>query len=191
MFWGLISPVYYLRVGAPDVEPQIPHSSERRSVSLWSFWLWNTTSGVWSFFLDMIIPLYLCFSYPSQCCPFTLCCGNSVHSIFRPFPEGIIPYVVVDLLCLWEEVTSGTSYAAICSSLVDLFLWTFCSHVTHIYLCYFLLLSYTSFIILGSSYFPDTCTENIFPSLPFIFFLWKAGFNFIKSNLSIFFFYSY
>lgn len=22
MFWGLISPVYYLRVGAPDVEPK-------------------------------------------------------------------------------------------------------------------------------------------------------------------------
>ena len=55
----------------------------------------------------------LCLSSPSQCCPFTLCCGGSVPPAFGFLYEGIIPYVVVDLLCLWKEVSSGSSYATI------------------------------------------------------------------------------
>ena len=50
---------------------------------------------------------------PTHLCPFTLCCGDCVHPIFRSFSGRIIPYVVVDLLCPWEEVNSRSSSATI------------------------------------------------------------------------------
>ena len=36
-----------------------------------------------------------------------------VEAVFIQFSEKIIPYVVVDLLCPWEEVSSGSFYATI------------------------------------------------------------------------------
>lgn len=42
------------------------------------------------------------------------CCGGFVHSVFRSsLPERIIPYILVDLLCPSEEVSSGFSFATI------------------------------------------------------------------------------
>ena len=38
--------------------------------------------------------------------------------VFRSFSEGIVPYVAVDLVCPWEEVSSGSSYAALLDLLV-------------------------------------------------------------------------
>ena len=58
---------------------------------------------------------------PSQCCPFTICRGGSVHPIFRSFSEGIIPNVVVGLLCPGEEVNSGSSHVAILTSALVVF----------------------------------------------------------------------
>lgn len=37
----------------------------------------------------------------SQCGPFIFCCGRAVQLAFRLFPEGVVPYVVVDFLCSW------------------------------------------------------------------------------------------
>lgn len=53
----------------------------------------------------------LCLSYPSQCGPFFFCPVGAVHLLFRSFSEVNGPYVAVDLVCLWEEVSSGFSYA--------------------------------------------------------------------------------
>ena len=41
---------------------------------------------------------------------FTCFCGGSIHPIFRSLSERITLYLVIDLLCLWEEVSSGSSY---------------------------------------------------------------------------------
>ena len=35
-----------------------------------------------------------------------LCCGGSVQLVFSSFSERIIPYVTVDLVCPWFEVSS-------------------------------------------------------------------------------------
>ena len=40
---------------------------------------------------------YLCLSSQAQCGSFTFCCGNSVHPV--------ILYVVIGMLCLWEEIS--------------------------------------------------------------------------------------
>ena len=53
------------------------------------------------------------FSCLSQWHPLTFLCGGSLHLIFRSSPKGIIPYAVANLLCLWEEVNSGSSYTTI------------------------------------------------------------------------------
>lgn len=41
------------------------------------------------------------------------CCGGFVHSVFRSSSEGIIPYILVDLLSPSEEVSSGFSFGTI------------------------------------------------------------------------------
>jgi len=38
---------------------------------------------------------------------------RTVNIIFRSFSEGNDPYEAVDLMCPWEEVSSGSSYTAI------------------------------------------------------------------------------
>lgn len=43
------------------------------------------------------------------------------HLDFRLFSEGNDPYVTVNLVCLWEVVSSGSSYAAILDSTPDTF----------------------------------------------------------------------
>lgn len=45
------------------------------------------------------------------------CCEGAVHLVFRVvlfcFTEGIVLYIAVDLVCAWQKVSSGSSYAAI------------------------------------------------------------------------------
>lgn len=45
-------------------------------------------------------------------------CGCSVHPGFKAFNEEIIPYLVVYLSFLWEEVSSRSSYAAVLKPLL-------------------------------------------------------------------------
>lgn len=40
--------------------------------------------------------------------------------VFRSFSEDIVPYVAVDLVCLWEEVSSGSFYVTILNCFVEL-----------------------------------------------------------------------
>lgn len=47
-----------------------------------------------------------------------LCCGRAVQLVLKFFPEGIVSYVAEDLLCLWEEVSSGSSCATILNCLL-------------------------------------------------------------------------
>ena len=44
---------------------------------------------------------------------FIVCSRGSVHLIFRSLLEGIILNVIVGFLCLWEEVSLGSSFTAI------------------------------------------------------------------------------
>lgn len=43
--------------------------------------------------------------------PFVLICGIVVLLVFYYFSERIVLYVLVISVCLWEEVSSGASYA--------------------------------------------------------------------------------
>lgn len=54
---------------------------------------------------------------PLSCDLSILCCVGAVLLVFRSFSEGIHPCATVDLVYLWEEVSSGSSYAAILSLL--------------------------------------------------------------------------
>lgn len=56
---------------------------------------------------------YSHFCYLSWCCPFDIRCEDAVHPIFRSLSEEIITYIVVDLLCPWEEVSCKSFYDAI------------------------------------------------------------------------------
>ena len=48
-----------------------------------------------------------------QCLPYqigkTWNCKSYSHPVFRSLSKGIIPCDIVDLLCLWKEVSSGPS----------------------------------------------------------------------------------
>ena len=68
-----------------------------------------------------LVRMFLCLAYPSQCALF-ICCGRSVQLVFRIFSEGIVAYRAVDLLCLWEEGSSGSSCAAILNKNISGFL---------------------------------------------------------------------
>lgn len=63
----------------------------------------------WAFLARLCLHL----SYPFQYGPFTLCLGSPVQVAFRSFSEEIIPYVAVEMLCLWEKVSSRSLYCAL------------------------------------------------------------------------------
>ena len=43
-----------------------------------------------------------------RCDSFLVCiCEAAAQLVFRSFSEGIVPYVAVDSVCAWEEVSSG------------------------------------------------------------------------------------
>lgn len=89
----------------------IPHSSGKITPSLWSFTAVDSCG--WGIFSPLVC-LYVFLPLNSMQ-SFTLCFRDSVHPIFRFLLEGIIPYVV-DVLCSWEEVSSGSSFASILNS---------------------------------------------------------------------------
>lgn len=64
----------------------------------------------------LLVRLYRYLFYPA-CYLFSFCCGDFVPRVFRFISKGIIPGVVVDMLCLWEMVSSGSSYASILNPL--------------------------------------------------------------------------
>lgn len=55
----------------------------------------------------------LSFSHPPPCDPFMVCCKEAVHLVSRTFLVEIVSYGTVYLVCLWEEVSSESSYGAI------------------------------------------------------------------------------
>lgn len=60
----------------------------------------------------LLVRLYLYLFYPA-CYLLSFCCRDFVHPVFRFISKEIIPGVVVDMLCSWEMVSLGSSYAAI------------------------------------------------------------------------------
>lgn len=66
--------------------------------------LWDPS---WLYFVMLRVGFLrsLCLSFKSWCSPFILCCGGAVQLVFGSF-SGVILYVAVDFLCLWEEVSS-------------------------------------------------------------------------------------
>lgn len=70
--------------------------------------------------------------YSSQCGPFACGCGSCVHTLFRFISMGNFPHIVSALLlCLWEEVSSGSSYITILNCLPSVFL-SYC-----LYFCFY------------------------------------------------------
>lgn len=51
---------------------------------------------------------------------FVICCDGAIWLVFRSF-FSIVPHVDVDFVCSCEEVSSGSSYAAILDSLMFVF----------------------------------------------------------------------
>lgn len=62
----------------------------------------------WGFWQDQVsaspTPLNMAFLFRVQ---------GAIQLVLSPFSAGIITYVTVDTVCLWEEVSSGSSYTAI------------------------------------------------------------------------------
>ena len=83
---------------------QIPHPPRKITAPLW--YLPSLDCCGWSVGFSLVRP-YLCLSYSLRCCPFTLCCGDYVHPVFRSLSDWIIPYVVVYLFCPWDDVSLG------------------------------------------------------------------------------------
>ena len=82
---------------------QIPHTS-RKSIYV------KIASGhevLW------LLPLQKGISASSTSVSTVPYCGGSFYSISGPLSRVIVPRIVVNLLCLWEEVSSEFSYDAI------------------------------------------------------------------------------
>lgn len=62
--------------------------------------------------MELVAKLFPGLPYLFQCRFFPLftCCVGVAQLVSGFLPEGIIPYVAVDLVCLWEKVSSGASY---------------------------------------------------------------------------------
>lgn len=101
VFWGAHFSCAGFRGWGACCGVQIPHNSWKKSRHLWLFLIVDCCG--WSVYETVSHPSYL-----SWCHPFILCCGSSVHPVYKYLSEEIIPNVV-DLLCLWEKVSSGFS----------------------------------------------------------------------------------
>lgn len=110
MFLGLVTHKQIPRVGVPHVGHRLHAPQEKASFC--ELLLDSLIVGC-SVRVGFLVRMCLCFSYPSQCTLFIFCCGRSVQLVFRNFSEGIAAHRAVDLLCLWEEASSGSSEAAI------------------------------------------------------------------------------
>lgn len=69
----------------------------------------------------LLASLHLCLFYHLDAA-FVVCCEGAIQLVLRYFSEGIIPHVAVDLVHLWEEMNSGSSYVSIGQSKLPLFL---------------------------------------------------------------------
>ena len=69
----------------------------------------------WGVFLSKTV--YLCLSYLSRYGLLIFCCCGVFQVLFKSFSKEIIPCIALGWLCLWEEVSSGSSYAAILNCL--------------------------------------------------------------------------
>lgn len=65
--------------------------------------------------LEFMMSLCLSLSCPLWCWYFLICliCSGVTELVSGFLSEGIAPCVVVHLICLWEEVSSGASYVVI------------------------------------------------------------------------------
>ena len=70
-------------------------------------WLWSTLASRWLFFFP---ERNFCLFNLSQHCPLL---WGSFYPVFSSLSEAIVPRVVVNLLCLWEEVSSESTNAII------------------------------------------------------------------------------
>lgn len=107
-----MSLVQDLGIGVPDVGHRALAFQGK------AFWLWMPIPGMFvvggvvrgSFWWD-----------PTSSTPFR-CCHFSCEALFGPvvksFSEKIPTYVVVNVLCLWEEVSVGSSYTTIFSHII-------------------------------------------------------------------------
>lgn len=100
LFFGLISPVPDLRVRIPNVELK-SLTPQGKVPCLWGhFQSWNAVLGVCSKTVSLPPPP---ISVPSLVV-------DTLHPVSKSPSKRIIPNVY--LLCTWEEVSSGSSYAA-------------------------------------------------------------------------------
>ena len=93
------------RVGVPDMWQENPHSLRDKFCIIRTLLTMVITPGV-----GFLARPCLCLFYPYWCSLFILFCVNTVQLAFSSFSEGNIPHIAVGLLCLWEEVSSGSSY---------------------------------------------------------------------------------
>ena len=114
-FWGLIFPVPAPRVRVPDVGHN-PFTPWVRVLYfgdpswLWGHHIWGGVPGE-----AVCLPL-LPFSMCLFCLLLWRCCLSSSQVLFR---GKTVLHVAVNMLCLWEEVSSRSSYT---TSLDSLFL---------------------------------------------------------------------
>lgn len=47
-------------------------------------------------------------------------CVGVAQLVFRPLSEEIVPCAAVDTVCLWDEVSSGSSYIAVLNHFLSL-----------------------------------------------------------------------
>lgn len=64
----------------------------------------NTCTMPWTLFWART---FLCLSYMSRCSFYFFVVGTGVQLVLKFFSEEIDTYVVIYLLCLWEELSSG------------------------------------------------------------------------------------
>ena len=98
-----------LKVGVPDVGFQL---FAPQGEALWFEFLPDCgflcqQMGLWQ---DCVSASPFCFGMGVFL--FSQCVGVA-QLVFRVFFKGIVPYVAVNLVCLWKEVSSGSSYITI------------------------------------------------------------------------------
>lgn len=105
---GLVLLLQILEVGVPDMEHQ-PLAPLREASAWWDPSLLCSWAGGGFFFGESVsltlLSILMWFFNPFFC--------RAVHLVFRYFSEGNYPYATVDLLCLWEDRSSGSSCATI------------------------------------------------------------------------------
>lgn len=90
------------RCGAQPPQPSGRSSGLARSLWIIGHWARGRVFGK-----TTSLPLL------SHCGPFILCCGQAVQLVSGSFSVGGVPYEALDLVCLWEEVSSGSCYTTI------------------------------------------------------------------------------